>query len=110
MARPQASSDVFRAVADPTRRAILELLAGGERTAGAIATAFEQCQSTVSEHLAILRRAGLVGYDERSGRRIYRATTQPLEEVARWAAELCGPAGAPGPDGPAGGQGRIEST
>lgn len=88
MSRPPASSDVFRAVADPTRRGIIELLATGDRTAGAIARQFDLCHSTVSEHLAVLRRAALVTYEERSGRRTYTLTATPLREVATWANQL----------------------
>lgn len=84
MARPQASSDVFRAVADPTRRRIIELLAGEPMTAGALADSFASCQSTVSEHLRILREAGLVAYTEDRGRRIYRLTPAPLTELNTW--------------------------
>jgi DNA-binding transcriptional ArsR family regulator len=86
MARPVASADVFRAVADPTRRGIINLLAERPRTAGEIAAAFESCQSTVSEHLSILRRASLVAYTEERGRRTYELTPAPLEEIAEWSA------------------------
>lgn len=84
MGRPEASSDVFRAVADPTRRALIDLLAESDRTAGALAGEFESCQSTISEHLAVLRRAELVTYTELGGRRVYRLTAEPLSEVLDW--------------------------
>ena len=84
MARPPSSADVFRAISDPTRRRIVELLAEHPRTAGEIAGAFETCHSTVSEHLGILRRAKLVTYVEEGGRRIYSLTPEPLSEVTRW--------------------------
>jgi DNA-binding transcriptional ArsR family regulator len=83
--RPAASADVFRAVADPTRRGIIDLLAAGPRSAGEIAASFDSCQSTVSEHLAVLRRAAIVTYTEQSGRRIYELTPDPLGEIAAWA-------------------------
>jgi DNA-binding transcriptional ArsR family regulator len=86
MARPIASADVFRAIADPTRRRIIDLLAERPRTAGEIAASFQSCQSTVSEHLGILRRASLVTYTEQSGRRIYELVPTPLQEVAEWSA------------------------
>jgi DNA-binding transcriptional ArsR family regulator len=85
VARPAASTDVFRAVADPTRRAIIDLLARGDRSAGSLAQAFDLCQSTVSEHLAVLRRVGLVGFEESGGRRIYRLHAEPLREIVAWA-------------------------
>jgi DNA-binding transcriptional ArsR family regulator len=86
MARPIASADVFRAIADPTRRRIIDLLAERPRTAGEIAASFQSCQSTVSEHLGILRRASLVTYTEQSGRRTYELVPTPLQEVAEWSA------------------------
>ena len=97
MARPSASSDVFRAIADPTRRQIVDLLAERPRTAGEIAASFDSCQSTVSEHLAILRRAGLATYSEHAGRRTYALTPGPLRDAAAWTARW--------QDGPGGGDG-----
>lgn len=84
MPRPRAGEDAFRAIADPTRRKIIELLAEQPRTAGQIAAAFTSCQSTVSEHLGILRRAALVTYTEQAGRRTYTLTPGPLTEIATW--------------------------
>ncbi|QKG23495.1 ArsR/SmtB family transcription factor [Actinomadura verrucosospora] len=85
MSRPQASEDPFRAISDPTRRRIIELLHERPRTAGEIAASFTTCQSTVSEHLGILRRAGLVRFTERAGRRTYTLAPEPLVQVADWA-------------------------
>jgi DNA-binding transcriptional ArsR family regulator len=90
MARPASSADVFRAVGDPTRRRIIELLHERPRSAGEIAASFSSCHSTVSEHLAILRRAAVVTYTEKEGRRIYELTPAPLEELAAWAAAWTG--------------------
>ncbi|RJL35869.1 ArsR/SmtB family transcription factor [Bailinhaonella thermotolerans] len=95
MARPQASEDTFRAIADPTRRRIIELLSEGPRTAGELASAFTSCQSTVSGHLGILRRAGLVTYTEQASRRIYSLTPGPLAEIADWATRYQGAAPRP---------------
>lgn len=53
-------------------------------TAGALAASFESCQSTVSEHLRILREAGVVAYTEKHGRRTYRLTPKPLRLMATW--------------------------
>jgi DNA-binding transcriptional ArsR family regulator len=86
MGRPAASSDVFRAIADATRRQIIDLLAERPRTAGEIAASFESCQSTVSEHLRILRQASIVTFTEAGGRRTYQLTPFPLGEVAAWSA------------------------
>jgi ArsR family transcriptional regulator, repressor of sdpIR and other operons len=54
-------------------------------TAGALAASFESCHSTVSEHLRILREAGVVAYTEERGRRTYRLTPRPLRVIATWA-------------------------
>ena len=58
--------DAFKALADPSRRRILELLSGGEMTAGDIAANFDMAKPSVSHHLNILKAAGLVS-DERRG-------------------------------------------
>lgn len=90
MARPAASEDVFRAIADPTRRRIIELLAEQPRSPSELAAAFDSCQSTISEHLGILRRAGLAWFDELAGRRTYHFNPATLDEVAQWAdAQRC---------------------
>ncbi len=84
MARPPASGDIFRAIADPTRRRIIDLLADHPMTAGVLADSFATCHSTVSEHLRILREVGVVAYTEDRGRRTYRLTPTPLQELAEW--------------------------
>lgn len=91
MTRPPASEDPFRAIADPTRRKIIELLARRPHTAGELARSFATCQSTVSEHLGILRRAGLVTFTEEASRRIYRLTPSRLSEVATWSSRYARP-------------------
>jgi DNA-binding transcriptional ArsR family regulator len=76
--------DVFRGVADPTRRRILEMLADREMTAGEIADAFPIAFSSVSRHLGILRSAGLVA-TRREGQNIhYRLNTTVLHDVLRY--------------------------
>jgi DNA-binding transcriptional ArsR family regulator len=62
--------DVFQAVADPTRRAILVLVTSQSMTAGAIASNFDTARPTVSKHLLILTECGLLS-QEQSGREIY---------------------------------------
>lgn len=75
---------VFAAMANPVRRRLLELLVDGPRNAGALAEEFELSRPAVAEHLAQLRRAGLV-VDEAHGReRRYHLSPEPLAEVARW--------------------------
>ena len=86
MARPSAAEDVFRAIADPTRRTIHDLLRERDRTAGELANSFDLCQSTVSEHLAALRKAGLVTFEEQGGRRTYTLRPERLRVVLEWVA------------------------
>lgn len=86
MHRRAVQSDVFLAIADPTRRAILHRLVGGERTAGDLAAPFDTTQSAISQHLAILRDAGLVRVRSEGRRRVYRLRPAPLQRVARWVA------------------------
>ena len=75
---------LFRALADPTRRKILELLAEGDRTAGDIAERFPIAFASVSHHLGILKAAGLVA-TEREGQFIrYRLNTTVFQEVMRY--------------------------
>ena len=78
-------TDVFRAVADPTRRALLESLAESERSVSELAEPFDVTQPAISLHLRILKDARLVR-SRRSGRqRLYRLTPEPLENLWRWA-------------------------
>jgi ArsR family transcriptional regulator, arsenate/arsenite/antimonite-responsive transcriptional repressor len=74
-------NDVFRALADPTRREILRLLRGGPRSSGEIAERFPSTWATISRHLGILRDAGLV-LAERNGQSIhYELNTTVFHEV-----------------------------
>jgi DNA-binding transcriptional ArsR family regulator len=71
-------------LADPTRRAVLELLRAGTRPAGDIARAFTVSRPAISKHLSILRRAHLVE-ERREGRhRLYQLNPEPLREVDTW--------------------------
>jgi DNA-binding transcriptional ArsR family regulator len=77
--------DVFEALADPTRRRMLELLAGDERQAGDFAATFPQVrQPTLSHHLKVLRDAGLVEVRAEAQRRIYSLRREPLAAVHGW--------------------------
>ena len=74
--------DVFQAIADPTRRAILLLVASQAMTAGAIASNFESARPTVSKHLQILTECELLR-QEQSGREMYyRLNGQKFKEIA----------------------------
>jgi len=74
----------FNALADPTRRAVLELLIRGSRPAGEIAQAFPVSRPAISKHLRLLRQAHLVE-ERREGRhRVYQLNAEPLRAVAGW--------------------------
>jgi DNA-binding transcriptional ArsR family regulator len=84
MRRAQASEDVFRAIADPTRRAILDRLRAGPANAGALAADFRQTRPAISKHLRVLREARLV-QDLQVGReRVYAIEARSLQSVAGW--------------------------
>lgn len=78
------STKVFAALANPTRRALLDLLREKPQAVNQLAEHFSMRRPSVSEHLKVLREAGLV-VDERHGReRIYRLEIEPLREAAEW--------------------------
>src|SRR5205823_565628 len=80
--------DVFAAIADPTRRAVLDLLARGPRNAGGIATEFPRLtQPGVSRHLKVLRQAKLVVVTIRAQQRIYRLNPEGLADLYEWVAK-----------------------
>lgn len=75
---------VFKAMSDPTRRRIIELLKDGPQTAGQIATHFPHAQPTISRHLTVLKAANLV-VDQRDGTFIiYRLNTTILQDWLAW--------------------------
>lgn len=76
--------DVFRAVADPSRRAILEALAEDSRTFQQLHALLPVSKSAVSQHLAILVAAGLVSVATVGRQRQYALVPDPLEEIADW--------------------------
>jgi DNA-binding transcriptional ArsR family regulator len=87
MHRQTAHSDVFSAVADPTRRAILDRLRRGPAPVNELASGFRVSRPAISKHLRILRTARLV-HEKREGRqRIYELDPQRIQEVAKWAEE-----------------------
>ena len=76
--------DAFKALGDPTRRKILELLSEGEMTAGDIATHFDRAKPSVSHHRTTLKAAGLVT-DERRGQNIvYCLNLTVFQEIMKW--------------------------
>ena len=84
-----AHDHLFRALADPTRRAIFEkLCSGGEHTVGALTTHAQVSQPAVSKHLAVLKEAGLVR-DRQEGRNChYRAQYQALAPLLDWTRDM----------------------
>jgi len=74
----------IEAIADPTRRRIVELLADGERSAGDIAAQFQTSRPGVSRHLRVLREHGLVEVRGEGQRRLYSLDPAPLEELDSW--------------------------
>jgi DNA-binding transcriptional ArsR family regulator len=76
--------DVFGALADPTRREIVVMLAAGERNAGDIAERFPIAGPSVSRHLKVLRESGVITYRREATSRLYRLEPEPLEEVRQW--------------------------
>jgi DNA-binding transcriptional ArsR family regulator len=81
-------TDVFAAIADPTRRAVLDLLARGPRSAGDIGAEFPRLtQPGVSRHLKVLRDAGLVSVRVNAQQRIYALEPEGLMELYAWVAK-----------------------
>jgi DNA-binding transcriptional ArsR family regulator len=80
------TSDVFDAVGDPTRRRVLDLLSHGELPVRRIAAPFAMTRPAISQHLRILRRAGLVQVRLDGRERYYRLRARPLREVYDWVA------------------------
>jgi DNA-binding transcriptional ArsR family regulator len=77
---------VFDIIAEPNRRAILDLLVSSERSVGEIERRLRMPQPTVSKHLRVLREAGCVEYTVDAQRRLYRLKPGPLQEVDAWLA------------------------
>lgn len=76
--------EIFTALADPTRRRIIELLSRGECAAGEIVAAFDVSGPAISQHLKVLREAALVQVRVEGQRRIYQLNPQGLDEMDRW--------------------------
>ena len=74
----------YAALADPSRRQILDLLRGSERSVGDLVARLHLSQPGVSKHLKVLREAGLVEVRPEGRRRWYALRAQPLAEVDRW--------------------------
>jgi DNA-binding transcriptional ArsR family regulator len=75
---------VLRALADPSRRTMLDALAGGQATVGELAALLPIARPGVSRHLRVLREAGLVEARQEAQRRVYSLRPQPLSEIDEW--------------------------
>lgn len=83
-----SSNEAFKALADPTRRAILGLLRQGEMTAGALAEKFDMSKPSMSHHFTILKEADLIS-SRREGQQIwYAINTTVVQDVMTWAMDL----------------------
>jgi DNA-binding transcriptional ArsR family regulator len=82
------SDSAFKALADPTRREILRLLAGGDLAAGELGARFDISQPAVSRHLAVLRAAGLVSARREGQSVVYALDTTVVQDVVRLLLDL----------------------
>lgn len=88
MARPTNGEDVFRAIAHPVRRKLLEMLRDRSLTTGELAKPFNMSQPTISEHLRTLRDAGLITFKPRSNQHLYSVNKSGLRPLQAWMATL----------------------
>ena len=84
MARAATTADAFNAVAEPRRRQILDVLAGGERPVNDLVAALDLAQPLVSKHLRVLREVGLVEVRDAGRQRLYRLDGRPLQPIHDW--------------------------
>ena len=89
----QATDEALKAIAEPRRRAILRLVAHDELAAGEIAAAFDVTRTAISQHLTVLKNAGLLTERREGTRRLYRARPEGLDGLREflddmWAASL----------------------
>ena len=85
--RRKGNNAAFRAIADPTRREILNLLRGGPHTVGEIAVNIRTSRPAISKHLHLLRSAGLVVTRKDGTARVCRLNAKPLRAVSTWLRE-----------------------
>jgi DNA-binding transcriptional ArsR family regulator len=84
MARASTTADAFNAVAEPRRRQILDVLAGGERPVNDLVRVLELAQPQVSKHLRVLREVGAVDVREDGRQRLYRLNGRALKPIHEW--------------------------
>lgn len=84
MARAATTTDAFNAVAEPRRREILTLLAGGERSVNEVAASLDMRQPQASKHLGVLREVGLVTVRDEGRQRLYALNGDGLRPIHEW--------------------------
>src|SRR6266849_329257 len=84
VSRRSATTSVFQAIADPTRRAILDRLGKGEQPVMELARQFDVTLSAISQHMRVLREVGLVTVRRAGRERLYRLNADALQEVSDW--------------------------
>ena len=84
MARAATTADTFNAVAEPRRRAILDVLADGERSVNDLVAELGLAQPQVSKHLRVLREVGAVDVRDEGRRRLYRINGEALKQIHDW--------------------------
>ena len=84
MARAATTADTFNAVAEPRRRAILDVLADGERSVNDLVAALGLAQPQVSKHLRVLREVGAVDVRDVGRQRLYRVNGEALKPIHDW--------------------------
>src|SRR5215216_1939491 len=84
MARAATTTDAFNAVAEPRRRAILDVLAGGERPVNDLVHELGLAQPQVSKHLRVLREVGAVDVRDEGRQRLYRLNGHALRPIHDW--------------------------
>src|SRR5580700_8070619 len=84
MARAATTADAFNAVAEPRRRQILDILAGGERPVNDLVALLELAQPQVSKHMRVLREVGAVDVRDEGRRRLYRLNGPALKPIHDW--------------------------
>ncbi|HET9437441.1 MAG TPA: metalloregulator ArsR/SmtB family transcription factor [Gaiellaceae bacterium] len=87
MARAATTADAFNAVAEPRRRQILDVLAGGEHAVNDLVAELGLVQPLVSKHLRVLREVGAVSVREDGRRRLYRLNGRALKPIHDWVSE-----------------------
>lgn len=88
MSRPINTESVFRAVAHPTRRRMLQLLRDREMSAGELVKQFHHSQPVTSRHLRVLHLAGLITMRRKGVQRWYRLAAKPLDQIGAWLASV----------------------